>query len=105
MLRTFLKFCLRKALARPVRRKFAAFEAACQEPERTQTELLRGIVAYHADTAFAKDHGFGHIKTVADYRRQVAVGAYERLEPYIRRVMQGDTRALLADPRVLMFAL
>jgi hypothetical protein len=105
MLRQFLKFCLRKAVARPIRRKFAAFEAACQDPERTQTELLRRIVAYHAETAFGKDHGFGHIKTVADYRRQVPVGPYERVEPYIRRVMQGDTRALLADPRVLMFAL
>lgn len=105
MLRRVVRYCIRKVLARPLHRKFAAFEAACQDPERTQTELLRGILSYHADTDFGKDHGFGQIKTVADYRRQVPVAPYERAEPYIRRVMMGETRALLADPRVLMFAL
>jgi hypothetical protein len=96
---------LRKAVARPLYRKFAVFEAACQRPQATQEELLRRIIAYHADTAFARDHGFASIRTVADYRRLVPVAPYEHFEPYIRRVMQGETKALLADPQVLMFAL
>jgi hypothetical protein len=96
---------LRKAIARPLYRKFAAFEAACQDPRRTQEELLRGILSYHADTAFGVDHGFAGIRTVADYRRQLPVAPYEHFEPYIRRVMKGETKALLADPQVLMFAL
>lgn len=105
MLRRFVQYWVGKAVARPLRRKFAAFQAACQDPKRTQDELLRQIVDYHRDTGFGKDHGFGSIRTVEDYRRQVPVAPYERLEPYIRRVMKGETRALLADPRVLMFAL
>jgi hypothetical protein len=105
MIGRFLVKMLRKAVARPLYRKFARFETACQNPQATQEALLHGILAFHADTAFGKDHGFGHIKTVADYRRQVPVAAYERLEPYIRRVMKGDTKALLADPQVIMFAL
>ena len=105
MLRRILKYWVGKILARPLHRKFAAFEAACQDPQRTQEELLRRIVEFHRDTDFGRDHGFASIRTVADYRRQVAVAPYERLEPYIRRVMRGETRALLADERVLMFAL
>jgi len=105
MLGRFLVKMLRKAVARPLYRKFARFETACQDPQATQEALLHRILAFHADTAFGKDHGFGHVKTIADYRRQVPVAAYERLEPYIRRVMKGDTKALLADPQVLMFAL
>ncbi|HEX3147478.1 MAG TPA: GH3 auxin-responsive promoter family protein, partial [Gemmataceae bacterium] len=105
MIGRFLVKMLRKAVARPLYRKFAVFEAACQDPQRTQEELLRRTLAFHADTAFGRDHGFASIKTVAEYRRQVAIGPYERLEPYIRRVMAGETNALLADPRVLMFAL
>src|SRR5829696_2406524 len=105
MLRRVLRYCLGKVIARPLHRKFAAFETACQDPEPTQSELLRRTLAYHADTDFGKDHGFGQVKTVADYRRQVPVAPYERAEPYIRRVMKGETRALLADPQVLMFAL
>jgi GH3 auxin-responsive promoter len=105
MLRRILRYCVGKVVARPLYRKFAAFEAACRDPERTQTELLRRIVAYHADTDFGRDHGFGQIRTVADYRRHVPVAPYERVEPYVRRVMRGETRALLADQQVLMFAL
>ena len=105
MIGRFLLKMLRKAVARPLYRKFAAFEAACQDPQRTQEELLRQVLAFHANTAFGRDHGFASIKTVADYRRQVSIGPYERLEPYIRRVMAGETNALLADQRVLMFAL
>ncbi len=105
MVGRFLLKMLRKAIARPLYRKFAVFEAACQDPQRTQEELLRQILTYHADTSFAVDHGFSEIRTVADYRRHVPVAPYEHFEPYIRRVMKGETKALLADPQVLMFAL
>src|SRR5262249_30494329 len=105
MLGRFLIKLLRKAVARPLYRQFAVFEAACQQAQATQEELLRGILAYHADTAFGHDHGFAQVRTVADYRRQVPIAPYEQFEPYVRRVMRGETQALLADPRVLMFAL
>ena len=105
MVGRFLVKLLRKAVARPLYRKFAVFEAACQQPQRTQEDLLRRILAFHRDTGFGRDHGFASIRTVADYRRQVAVAPYERLDPYIRRMMAGETSALLADDRVLMFAL
>ena len=94
-----------KVLARPVRRKIRAFEQATHEPEARQKRLLDTILAYHADTDFARDHGFSSIRTIADYRRQVPFAPYERFAPYIDEVRKGNTRALLADPKVLMFAL
>ncbi len=105
MVGRFLVSLLRKAVARPLYRKFAAFEAACLYPEVTQSELLKRILRYHAGTNFGRDYAFGKIRTVADYRHHVPVAPYEHLEPYIRRVMAGETNALLADPKVLMFAL
>ncbi len=42
---------------------------------------------------------------MADYRHNLPIAPYEALAPYIERVQNGDTRALLADRRVLMFAL
>src|SRR5262245_5914673 len=98
MLGRFLIKLLRKAVARPLYRKFAVFGTACQDPKATQEELLRRIIAFHGDTALPKDHGFKEIRTVADYRRQVPLATYEQFQPYIRRVMRGETRALLADP-------
>ena len=41
----------------PLYRKFARFEAACQNPQATQEDLLRRILAYHRETAFGGDPG------------------------------------------------
>ena len=75
------------------------------DPREVQEALLRGILAHQAATAFGRDHRFDAIRTVADFRRQLPVAGYEYFEPYIARVRRGETTALLADPRVHMFAL
>src|SRR5262249_55520804 len=56
-------------------------------------------------TGFGRDHHFGDVRTVAEFRNNVPVAPYEYVAPYIDKVQAGDTRALLADERVLMFAL
>ncbi|HEY7422853.1 MAG TPA: GH3 auxin-responsive promoter family protein [Gemmataceae bacterium] len=94
-----------KMIAPPVRRRLAHFEAATQQPREVQEALLRGILEHQAATAFGRDHRFDAIRTVEDFRRQVPVAGYEYVEPYIARVRRGETAALLADPRVHMFAL
>src|SRR5262245_48070949 len=105
MLWHLLRTVVAETFAWPLHRRFAKFAAACKDAKTTQQELLRNILAYHADTAFGRDHGFRSIRTIEDYRRQLPIAPYERFEPYIRRVMRGETNALLADPKVLMFAL
>ncbi len=106
MLRWLLNNTLGKLLiARPIRRQIAAFEAATQRPRATQEELLRRILAYHADTAFGRDHHFRAIRTPADFRRHLPVAAYDYFEPYLARVRRGEFSALLADEIVHMFAL
>jgi hypothetical protein len=94
-----------KLMARPIRRRLAHFEAATHSPRDVQEALLRGILEHQAATAFGRDHRFDAVGTVEDFRRQVPVAGYEQIEPYIARVRRGETSALLADPRVHMFAL
>lgn len=96
---------LGRLLTYPVRRKLHQFESACQDPESVQAALLSHILRKQAATGFGRDHHFDDIRTVGDYRRNVPVAPYEYVAPYIGRVQRGDTRALLADRRVLMFAL
>lgn len=107
--RSVLKFLLRKvvlrAVAIPVERRLAQFEAATLDPQRVQEAVLRDILAAQADTGFGRDHRFADIRTVADFRRHVPVAGYEAVEPYMTRVLKGETNALLADPRVYMFAM
>jgi GH3 auxin-responsive promoter len=94
-----------KIVGFPSRVKLWTFNAACRRPRDAQETLLQSILAYHAETAFGRDHHFGDIRAVADFRRRVPVAPYEYFEPYLARVRRGETNALLADPAVMMFAL
>src|SRR5437016_1924834 len=69
-----------------------------------EEDVLRRILAYHADTDFGREHGFRAISTIADFRRHLAVASYDAFEPYLARVRRGDLNALLADRMVHMFA-
>lgn len=82
------------------------FFAAHQRTAETQQEFLLALIAQHADTAFGRDHGFGKIRTYEDYTAAVPIAGYEHVEPYMQRVMQGETSALLpADQEPLMFSM
>jgi hypothetical protein len=105
VLRFLLNRVVLKAIALPVRRRLAQFEAATQRPREVQEALLRDILAEQAATGFGRDHRFDTVRTALDFRRTVPVAGYEYVEPYIARVRRGETAALLADPRVYMFAL
>jgi hypothetical protein len=105
MLGRYLLKLVGKLVARPVRRRIAAFHRATHAPEELQRQLLLDILRTQADTGYGRDHGFAAIRTVVDFRRQVPVNPYENLAPYVQRVMKGETSALLSDPNVLMFAL
>src|SRR5262249_46641869 len=88
-----------------VRRRLAAFEEATGRPQKVQDELLRHILFTQASTAFGKDHLFSTIRTLSDFRKIVPVRGYDHLEPYMQRVLKGETSALLTDKKIHMFAL
>ncbi|MCI0701452.1 MAG: GH3 auxin-responsive promoter family protein [Planctomycetia bacterium] len=104
-LKRFLLVRLGRLLTYPVRRQLRRFDADCEHPQRVQETLLAHILLIQANTQFGRDHKFATIHTVADYRNNVPVAPYEYVAPYIERVQNGETSALLADRRVLMFAL
>src|SRR6478609_6177833 len=104
-LKRFLLVRLGRLITYPVRRQLRQFEVACQTPEAVQAALLFDILRKQADTQFGRDHKFAAVTSIAEYRNNVPVAPYEYVSPYIEKVQNGDTRALLSDPRVLMFAL
>ncbi|MBI1832441.1 MAG: GH3 auxin-responsive promoter family protein [Planctomycetes bacterium] len=105
MLGWLFRNLLVKILSWPMRRRLAAFEAASENPAAVQSELLQGILARQASTAFGKDHGFAKIHTLADFRNAIPVRGYDYVEPYMQRVLKGETTALLADQTIHMFAM
>jgi hypothetical protein len=105
MIRRLFIRSIGKVMAWPIRRRLWAFEAACHDPRLVQQALLQQIIATHAETAFGRDHDFKNIRSIEDFRRRVPVAPYEYVEPYIARMRRGESTALVADRRVLMFAL
>ncbi|NBO91880.1 MAG: auxin-responsive protein [Planctomycetia bacterium] len=105
VVRFLLNHVVLKLVAGPVRRNLTRFEAATHNPRAIQEALLADILRHQADTGFGRDNRFASMRTVADYRRVLPVRGYEAIEPYIERVRKGDTKALLNEHRIHMFAL
>ena len=101
---------LMRLLGSPVeiraRRLARAFLDQTRRAADVQRALLLRRVARHAESQFGRDHFFGEIRTPADFRRRVPIGTYDRHEPYLDRVRQGNLGALFGPgTEVLMFAL
>jgi hypothetical protein len=65
-----------------------------KHPERYQEKTMQSIIHRAADTAFGKDHGFKSIRNYQDFKKQVPVGDYEQLRPYIDRILSGEADVL-----------
>ena len=89
-----------------MRRLARRFEAQVSDPRSVQRDVLRDLVALNADSDFGRRHAFAEIRNVADLRRRVPISDYAYFQPYIDRVRNGETSALLGRRnRLLMFAL
>lgn len=90
---------LRLASRGPARR----FRAAALDPERAQLNRLRSIAWSNSATEFGREHDFGGVKTVEDWRARVPVTDYEGMRDYMIRIIDGESFVLTAEDPV-MFA-
>jgi hypothetical protein len=71
-----------------------------------QDRLLQRLMAAHADSAFGREHDFAKIHTLEDFRKAVPLRHYHDFDPWIDRVLAGETSALLPPgQQVLMFSM
>lgn len=95
---------LLKAVAFVNGRRWAGWHDLTTRPRETQNRLLLDTIRRNRSTCFGRDHRFDTIHSLGDYRKQVQIGDYERLRPYIERAKNGEANALTEEP-VLMFTL
>jgi len=87
-------------------RQRRAFLNTLNRPKNIQQQVLDELIDTHKQTDFGRDHSLGSVKTVEDFKKATPVRTYEEMRPYMDRVYQGDTTALLPkDHDVLMFSL
>lgn len=87
------------------KRVYGRFLRAAENTEAVQHRVLLDLLARNADSEFGRRYRFSSIRSTDEFRRNVPIATYEDLRPYIERVMDGDTSALLgSNQRVVMFA-
>lgn len=95
---------IHKAAAFVAGQQWRRWDELTKRPREIQEQLLLDIVKRNRSTLFGRDHHFDAIPNLNDYRRQVEIGDYERLRPYVERVKNGEANALTEEP-VLMFTM
>ena len=77
-----------------MKKRIHQIELFMKYPHDVQDELFKRLIKEASNTEFGKKYGFGDIETMAQYRERVPVFTYEKLFPYIKRLMQGEQNIL-----------
>ncbi|MFI1174875.1 GH3 auxin-responsive promoter family protein [Streptomyces melanogenes] len=81
----------------------AHLRAAFADPAGHQQRVLEDLLAFNADTAYGRAHGFARIRTLDDWRKAVPVQDYSALAPWIERAAAGEDNVLTADKPAVFF--
>src|SRR5436190_7655448 len=63
-------------------------------PHDVQDELFRRLIDEAYRTQFGLEYGFADIKTYDQFRERVPIHSYEKIFPYIERLMRGEENVL-----------
>ena len=74
-----------------------------RNPVQYQEHWFRYLMENGKDTAFGKEWGFDTIKNIDDFQNKVPVMDYNRTEPYIKRLLDGED-FILWNRKTRMFA-
>lgn len=92
-----------KLIVLTTRQSARRFERATLEPERVQREILLAMMDKNKDTEYGRRHGFGSVRSIADYQRRAPVVTYDDIRAEMNRVLQGEKNIFTAEDPV-MFA-
>jgi len=75
------------------------FLGGLERPQIAQEEcLLKRIVDPNRNCEYGRNHGFGRIRSVEDYRQAVPICQYEDLQENVERMKSGEMGVLVSEP-------
>ena len=77
-----------------------ALDKKSREAIILQHKLLSEMMQANKDTEYGRKYGFADIHTVQQFKEKVPFSTYDDYEPYIRRMMKGETNILSAEDPV-----
>ena len=89
---------LSPAISRLARLRLGKIEDWMQNPEATQYEVFKDLIAAGQYTCFGRKYGFENIFNISDYKATVPIHEYDDLKPYIERTLQGEQNLLWNTP-------
>ena len=94
------------AAARQSRAMMRRFLQKTTCPRTTQEQTLLEKLERNSDSEWGKRFDFNSIKNIKTFRERVPIAAYETFLPYIEKLKQGNSRALLGSrEKILGFGL
>ena len=63
-------------------------------PHQAQKNTLKKLLTRAQNTQFGKDHGFASIKSYKEFQQKVPIRDYERLRPYVDKIIAGEEDVL-----------
>jgi GH3 auxin-responsive promoter len=78
------------------------FDAALQDPEAVQSDLLFRLLRQNQSCAYGMQHGFATIRSVREYQERVPIVSYDDIAGWVERLKAGEARVLTSEP-LLMF--
>lgn len=87
-----------------IRRRRQRFLAEIADPYTCQQRIFDELLRRGRATRFGREHNFGQVRSVADYRQAVPVRGYPELRPWIDRMLYEREPDVLWPGRVDWFA-
>lgn len=83
-------------------REAKAFIRQAGQLRDAQQKVLLQNIHRNRDCWFGAQHGFSHIRTLEEFRRQVPLATYDDFRPAIHRICGGEQRVLTTEPVLLL---
>ncbi len=90
--------CLQHVHKHSITKKWHNFEVASKNSAVVQKLKLEKYIEKNKKTAFGIANNFSSIKTIEDYKKAVPLSDYEKLSPWIDRLIAGEEKVLTCEP-------
>ncbi len=78
------------------------FRRASRCPRRAQEKILSTFLRNNAGSAYGRKYDYASIDSVEEFQKRVPLATYEELEPWIRRIMEGEQGVLTSEPVLML---
>ena len=78
------------------------FRRARRNPRQAQEQILFDFLKKNAPSKYGQKYDYASITSVDEYQKRVPIVTYEELEPWVRRIVEGEQGVLTTDPVLML---